>query len=300
MSMFSGLGRSGHTARLGLTALALLMLFSNSTPTQAQDNSLGDYGDAPDTTNHFGLPMYAYPDGPAPRPEANYPTVVDIGAGGPQGPWHRNPSARSWLGALAGSEEANADQAPDADGALNIRPVAGHQGRADYDRADGHTLPTGVIDLPECDLTTFTYGVSGAAGVAGHYDYVNVWFDFNEDGDWEDSFGCVDAVGGGRTVSEWAVQNQVVAVGAGPNILVTPGFTSGHSGTAGRIWMRITLTEVVVASSFYDGSGPLTGYQFGETSDILLRPTAPASKQTMQAANGGTSYAPEVSYYHTY
>jgi hypothetical protein len=298
--MFFHRCRPSRLARVALATLVPMMLFSISAPTQAQINSRGDYGDAPDTTNHFGLPMYAYPDGPAPRPEAHYPTVVDIGAGGPHGPWHRNPSARSWLGSIAGSEEANADQAPDADGTLNIRPVAGHQGHADYDRGDGHTLPTGVIDLPECALTTFTYGVSGAAGVPGHYDYFNAWFDFNEDGDWEDSFGCVDASGISRTVTEWAVQNQVVAIGAGANILVTPWFTSAHSGSAGRLWMRLTLSEVAVASSFYDGSGPPTGYQFGESSDILLRPTAPASKQTMQAANGGASYAPEVSYYHTY
>jgi len=44
----------------------------------------------------------------------------------------------------------------------------------------------------------------------------------------------------------------------------------------------------------------MTGYQYGETSDYLLEPQATASKQTLQAANGGPTYSPAVSYYHTY
>jgi hypothetical protein len=295
MSIFSGSARTGRAARLGLTALVLTALFSGSTPTRAQSgDTLGDYGDAPDTTNHHGHAMYAYPGFTIP---ANYPTVYDPNSPGPQGPWHRNPGIRSWLGTTGVNKEGNADQGPDPDGATNIVPAPDHHGLADQDRREAHTLATGEVDLPQCGSTSFSYIVTGAPAAPGHYDYVNVWFDWNRDGDWEDTFECED----GFPVFEWTVQNQVVSVAPGANTIFTPAFFSLHAGEPEHLWMRISVAEAQAPQSSNDGSGIPGGYNTGEVTDILLMPSpVTASKQTTDSGNGGGTYQPEVAFYHNY
>ena len=76
-----------------------------------------DLGDAPDSTNHFGANMAAYPG-----VQANFPTVFDVATGADQGPLHRNPHPFH-LGQQF-SIEAEADVGPDQDGVRNIVPPA--------------------------------------------------------------------------------------------------------------------------------------------------------------------------------
>jgi hypothetical protein len=301
MVLFSGPARTGRAARLGLTALVLLALFSGSSPARAQIGAgiWGDFGDAPDTTNHHGIPMNAYPG--VSGISARYPTVYDPNGPGPQGPWHRNPTGRSWLGATGVSIEANADLAPDGDGDTNIEPKVNRDGSADVELANDTFLAQSGIDLPQCGSTSFAYIVTGAPGVATHRDYVNVWFDWNRDGDWEDSFECTDANGAVATASEWAVRNQEVHVNPGANTVITPNFYSRHIGQVKRLWMRITLAEVEATDSSKDGSGPQGGFATGESSDSLLEPVAPAaSSQSIHSMNTGGTYEPEVSFYDSY
>src|SRR5690349_19010829 len=103
-----------------LTMLVLLVFpaFAAAHPAVAPQPPLYDLGDAPDSSNHPGLPMSAY----AGR-QANFPTVYDPVTGLPPGPRHFDPDAYSWLGADV-SEERDADRLPDEDGVRNIIPAA--------------------------------------------------------------------------------------------------------------------------------------------------------------------------------
>jgi hypothetical protein len=105
--------------------------------------------------------------------------------------------------------------------------------------------------------------------------FVNVWFDWNRDGDWNDVFQCPD----GTPAPEWAVQNQPVNfMVPGTYTIATTPFSCWHpSLTPQPIWMRITLSEVPVPgplgfSGLAGGDGPLppNSYQFGETEDYYI------------------------------
>jgi hypothetical protein len=105
--------------------------------------------------------------------------------------------------------------------------------------------------------------------------YVNVWFDWNRDGDWDDTLQC-PLVG---PAPEWAVQNQPVSAAApGTLTFTTPPFLPWHqaAGAASpQTWMRITLSEQPwqpLGAAGYAGSGPLGGYEFGETEDYYFTP----------------------------
>ena len=79
--------------------------------------------------------------------------------------------------------------------------------QADKDVYDDGLISPPVLPTTFCSQITFTYSVSFAA-VTTQPLYVNIWFDFNQDGDWQDSGRC--AVGPTTTglLSEWAVQDQ--------------------------------------------------------------------------------------------
>jgi uncharacterized repeat protein (TIGR01451 family) len=242
-----------------------------------------DLGDAPDSTNHAGIPMLAYLSPPV---TAHYPTVHDPALPGWRGPKHLNAKGAVWLGTNV-SFESEADMGADQDGGNNLNPSSG---AADQDNDDDGVNPNSVL-LPGCGSTQFTFGVTAApTAPAGNY-YVNAWFDFNRDGDWDDTFRCamgpaIDARG-----QEWAVQNMLVSVPGsvvpgGSATLTTPPFVS-YNPVSGPMWMRITISEQPVIAG--DNGGPFTlpadlgrggsvgttypnGYSFGETEDYLLEP----------------------------
>ena len=149
--------------------------------------------------------------------------------------------------------------------------------------------------LPPCRKTDFNYIVRVNQSVERLY--VNVWLDFNRDGDWDDvikvkhpddlaaeSVNNDDARAG--LVREWAVNNQLLT-GLTPGIykFATPPFVSWHPPVtddieyAPPIWMRITISESPLqpAAAFapavgYAGSGPSKGYWIGETEDYFFTP----------------------------
>ena len=147
---------------------------------------------------------------------ARYPTVFDAYTGSPQGPKHWNPRGAAWLGSGV-SVEIEADQLPDEDGEKNIDPTAR---LADRDGADdGLVFP---VDLPHCSATVITYTVTvtPAAQPQPAYYYVNVWIDYNRDGDWEDLLDC----GLAELKSENSVSNAWALLGPGTHTLATPNF----------------------------------------------------------------------------
>ncbi|HEU4322385.1 MAG TPA: GEVED domain-containing protein [Roseiflexaceae bacterium] len=257
--------------RAVLPALALAAWLALSNATSAAPPPY-DLGDAPDRTNHFAANMTAF-GGVVP---ARYPTVFDPATGAPPGPLHANING-FWLGQAVTGEQ-DADQLPDADAITNIDPPTNTPNR---DRRDDGVPPVSpTINLPQCGQTQFRYIVTGAAAPPVGQAYVNVWFDWNRDGDWEDIFTCSTSTGA-LIVREWAVQNQPVPVVAGSVVHATPLFPSMHSGQYRETWMRITIAEQPAplnpATGRADGRGPNTPYRLGETEDYFTVYVGPGS-----------------------
>jgi hypothetical protein len=180
---------------------------------------------------------------------------------------HLNSPTAAFLGKKV-TAESDADSGPDEDGINNIEPQIDSPENDQGD--DGVAVP---LNLPHCTWITFDYEVTVIDPQTDLW--VNVWFDWNRDGDWDDSPLC-DA----GAASEWAVQNQLLFdLGVGLNRITTPAFLSWHrkSGPQ-KIWMRITLSEQPwkggsnPGGTGNGGSGPASGYQTGETEDYLFTP----------------------------
>ena len=225
-----------------------------------------DLGDAPDSTNNFSRNMNAYP---APNAvKANYPTVYNDGTStGPFGPVHLNDQLVAHLGKSI-TRETEADKGTDEDNLNNINPSSSLSNNDGGD--DGITLP---LNLPACRWTTFDYTVNVIDPSAELW--VNVWFDWNRDGDWDDTLDCDQG-----PAPEWAVQNQFLfGLTAGQNQITTPAFLPWHpiEGRK-RIWMRITLSEQPwkhgsnPEAKGNAGSGPQNKYLYGETEDYFFTP----------------------------
>ena len=244
-----------------------------------------DLGDAPDSSNSFNVNMTAYTSmGPLPvTVKANYPTVYRIGSP-PYGPYHWQPKAIAHLGADV-SLEVEADFGYDEDMINNLIPPRDLSNR---DRADdGVKVP---LVLPSCGKSDFDYIVRVNQSVKRLY--VNVWLDFNRDGDWDDVIpirNCnSDSAARPVLVREWAVSNQLLTeLSPGIYRFTTPPFVSWHpwvGGISGNyvppIWMRITLSArpweppatFSALSVGYGGSGPARGYWIGETEDYFFTP----------------------------
>jgi hypothetical protein len=233
---------------------------------------VSDLGDAPDSTNHTGSIMTS---GYSPNnPVAHFPTVYDPSAPGPAGPLHHNAVGFAWLGQAVSFEE-EADTGWDQDSFNNINYILGNQDLKD----DG----LNSVFLPECGTTQLKFSATNASQSTPVIAYINVWFDWTRDGDWDDIPRCaVDPVTT-VIVPEWAVQNYFITLTPGFNPgLLTPLFRSINPSPGQPIWMRITLTDVAVNAANHGGpfvnpsdlgkggSGPVGGYQFGETEDYLL------------------------------
>lgn len=228
-----------------------------------------DLGDAPDSTNNYGVTMTAYPSqGMLPVVvQAHYPTVYNDGSGtGPYGPVHKNIQTVAFLGKKITSE-TEADKGTDEDGVNNIRPSADAPDRDQGD--DGVVFP---LNMPSCRFTAIDYTVSV---VAPNTDlWVNVWLDWNRDGDWDDTIDCPSG-----QAKEWAVQNQFLSnLSAGVHEITTPGFLAWHPVGGQAIWMRITLSGQPWRPGPYAGqtgnagSGPQAKYEIGETEDYKFTP----------------------------
>jgi len=195
-----------------------------------------DFGDAPDSTNHYDQSMTAYPAGGPPGIVAHYPTVFDPATVSeperPQGPCHaRN---RVWLGSSISIEE-DADLFPDEDNWTNLNVTMDWANMDRYD--DGLVKP---INLTHCTNSTFNFTVTVNDVISaseGNY-LLNAWFDWDRDGDWNDTFNC-----NGSNTSEWAVQNQLLNLTGGAATLMfeSDGFLP-YEPKEDEIWFRLTLS----------------------------------------------------------
>ncbi|MBI2766705.1 MAG: hypothetical protein HYX53_12470 [Chloroflexi bacterium] len=255
-----------------LTQAEIQAIFNANTAGKCKDtlppkDPLADLGDAPDSTNNApGSPaMTAY----LPSTQGRFPTVF---SSSPPGPKHLQPKAVAWLGPGV-SFENEADVGPDQDPTNNIVPI--------LDQADKDLNDDGIVSLPAlpttfCSQIQFTYSVSFAA-VTTQPLYVNAWFDFTQDGDWEDSGKCAAGPAITGSFNEWAVQDQVIPPGSGPLTLTvtTPLFTAQAFDPTKDVWMRISLSDQPAVDPpgppQPDGRGPVAGFKYGETEDWLVR-----------------------------
>jgi hypothetical protein len=164
---------------------------------------------------------------------------------------------------------------------------------------DGVQFP---LALPHCRPTQLRYTCTVNAPFPGGGPlFVNVWFDWNRNGDWNNTLQCPD----GSPAPEWAVQNQLLIIPPGPYPVVltnvTPPFRSWHPTIDEKpIWMRITLAEQPWPPPAgvlpQGGEGPSQGYNYGETEDYYVTNyqtageldfgDAPPPYPTLLAANG--------------
>jgi len=231
-------------------------------------SSKNDLGDAPDSTNNSGDVMLT--SGIPAGVEAHYPTVFNDGSGlGPYGPYHVNEEMVAYLGKTI-THETEADQGWDEDQVSNIIPRLPNGPNRDGGD-DGVAVP---LALPDCGWATIEYTVTVVQ--PGTDLWVNVWLDFNRDGDWDDTLtNCL----AGPT-PEWAVQNQFLfGLSAGEHKIRTPAFLCWHNPSGlQKIWMRITLAEQPWTGGSNPGqlgnagSGPQAKYAIGETEDYYFTP----------------------------
>ncbi len=159
---------------------------------------------------------------------------------------------------------------PDQDGRTNIDPPTDSANRDEHDNG----VLRDTLRMQHCEPATFQYVVTVVGPERERF--VNVWFDWNRDGDWKDTLDCSQG-----PAPEWAVRNQVLTLGPGTHVVTSTAFLPWQPDPRDPMWMRITLAERpigpntapainVVEPIPTDGSGPATGYKYGETEDYLL------------------------------
>ena len=277
-------------------------------------NPRPDLGDAPDSSNHHNIINTAYLAGAV---AGRFPTVWDDPTGQPAGPRHANQTMEGILGNYL-SREAEADAGPDQDGPNNIlrHSVSGVVGDvADNDRGDDGWRNRN-IKFVDCRKKTLTVRVSKAPNATRKFMVLNVWFDGNRDGDWQDVSPCRLSPGAPAEASyEWIVQDHIIDMTAIP----AGGFLDFQVNTERILndtpglphWMRFTLSEKRAVQpgggAYPDGRGPHPdsapgSYQFGETEDIFQRPPPQGEdgelilEKRVLDADPSVPYAGEVTY----
>lgn len=246
-----------------------------------------DLGDAPDSSNHVGIPNTAYP-GVA----GNFPTVWSgTPANAAAGPRHENQTREGILGDVV-SRENEADTGADEDTQNNI--LNGGADNANNDRGD-EGWRNRNIKFFNCQRQTLTIRVSKANVAQLNRMYLNVWFDGERDGDWNGNALCTPPDEALQVPSsEWIVQDHFVDMAGIP----AGGFVDINIDTetvlnlspAETHWMRFTLSEertVQNANGRADGRGPnpnsaLPAYKFGETEDVFQKPPPPGAPGTLE------------------
>jgi hypothetical protein len=221
-------------------------------------------GDAPSSHYHGG-PTPAMETYPGSGVSAEFPVVWDwdgtLGPGstGYYGFCHYSGNT-TYLGSLP-TYELDADLLPDQDLVTNIDPAGNTPDRDLSD--DGVTIP----GLPACTATTLTF--EGHNGWGCNL-YLNVWADWNRDGDWEDGSVC------GCGDDEWAVQDHLVEPCP---IDETVDIIPCHPGDPSEpLWIRVTLTAGPLGcrgEPWIYGGQPYPAsdgcFYLGETQDYLFQ-----------------------------
>lgn len=241
-----------------------------------------DFGDAPDSdSNHHGLNNTAYADTGV---LGHFPTVWE---GTPpteaSGPTHR--PDRFWLGDQM-STEVDADLDLDASHIASGYDFTNilHNGREDVANGDweddGWLNPN--VPMLHCETTTIVVRIR-RSNLPTPVDrlWLNVWFDGNRDGDWQDSGDCPGLIDSLQVKSfEWLVQDWAIDTTQIPQDsyldLKIPTKLVYNLAPTSAAWLRVTLSERPAlrptAGGLADGRGPAYPalFQVGETEDYLI------------------------------
>jgi hypothetical protein len=261
-----------------LSAACLLGILILPAMAQAQDGLMGgeptawtDVGDAPTSYNNFLVQMTAYPAGGPPGVLASFPVVAfPVAPPSPDGyGLCHGAYSPSYLGPPplpSKSGEWDADTMPDADGLTNIDPKTDTADRDGHD--DGVTFPS---TLPHC--TPVNISVEGwilVVGAAPEY-YIEAWFDWNRDGDWNDGGAC------GCGSDEWAIQDFAVVPDATGRFTASIAIIPCHPGSEkDPLWARVTLSDEqfgALGPQWQAGGRPIDSacLEDGETEDYYLQ-----------------------------
>lgn len=244
---------------------------------------LSDFGDAPDSTNHFGVAMEAYPG-----VNAAFPTVFDPATGPDQGPKHKN-GIPVRLG-----DRVSGEIIVDSGLLKNIDPPTD---TPDLDLHDDGVDPS-TLSFQHCFPTTIPVAVTVNQTAVDYVDttgaplYLNIWLDGNHDGDWRDRLDC-----DGLTAVEHIVIDQELrpsSVGLLNIVAPTGNIPVPVNGQDESMWLRVTISDepsvktdqfrpnpTAVPEDIGDGRGPAGGFKWGETEDYLYVP------QTVVGGPGG-------------
>ena len=124
-----------------------------------------------------------------------------------------------------------------------------------------------------CATAGVTFSVTNCDPDNSRDVFLNVLVDWDQDGDWNDSFQCPGVPG---CAYEWAVKNVAVTIGPGCTSVTTPPFLAGPS--AGTGWMRVTISDGPVNDDFpWAGvaTDPAQELRNGETEDYPVAITNP-------------------------
>jgi len=213
----------------------MLLAVSSGYGQQAQSPE-GDYGDAPDA-------LYALYQNVNPEMIAQFPSGFDE-SGQPLYIYHRFPSQEVFLGKTVTSERD----------AILIN----------QDKDDGW-LPQ---SFSACSTQALSVEVTLPETASGQAIYLNVAFDWDQDGVWSGVSACD---GSSSLTQEWVIQNlrldttpYLLKPGSSrviqlPEILIGP--------SAGEAWSRFTISTEPVNTTDWNGVG---NFEFGETEDHLL------------------------------
>lgn len=222
-------------------------------------------GDAPSSYNNSEENMYTYPnDTYASFPVTWGPNTEESSSG--YGFCHyEKEHGGSYLGNGL-SFELDADLLPDQDGLTNIYPEANLADRDRYD--DGVIFPDEIIPCEENTVTVTGYAAELPL-------YINIWMDWDRDGDWDDdSIEAECSNGREQEANEWAyddyeIEEEDLDENNRFNIEFNEVFLDDRDGP---MWVRVTLSEEPVDS--FDGGksgGQNQGcFDDGETEDYYL------------------------------
>jgi len=137
-----------------------------------------------------------------------------------------------------------------------------------YGDADAGLIHPMTFQVCSTSAVAFSTYLCGPPGGGDYGLLVNVLVDWNQDGDWNDTFICPES---GQCVHEWAVKNEFGFASGECGVFVTAPFRTGPF--PGRAWMRVSVMIDLAPDDFpWNGSTGTANGRFngGETEDYLV------------------------------
>jgi hypothetical protein len=228
-----------------------------------------DFGDAPE-----GASAIAYPSTGV---TGSFPTCITVGSASSY-IQHGSGENLAWFGPMVDLEtDGNAGACPGCFPAYDSDECF-QDGDAGLIMPDSYTIDaTGVV--VNCSGSTgsslgivcnnATWGVDIDIDVTNNMlvdGYINVLFDWNQDGQWQNDLSTQCA---GITVHEYVVPDLGIPAGYSGTLsgLLPPSSTFQIGPNAGYVWVRFSITDVMIGLNDWDGSGV---FDDGESEDYLL------------------------------